>query len=170
MEKYAASEKVQGLLGMLLEQAQQHALLVLDVDGKILKWLAGAGEIFGYGQEIVGLNASVLFTPEDVAMGLPEHELVTARETGKAEDDRWMQRKDGSHIWVVGITYALRDSSGKLAGYGKLMRDMTHLKAQISTLESRIQGYRYARRRKSGVPHSWGHWHTSWRMYSWRSG
>src|SRR5687768_14812266 len=110
--------EVERMLALLLQQARQHSLLLLDPAGKILAWLAGAEEMFGYtADEILGDHSSRLFTPEDNLLGLAEHEIETARESGVAEDDRWQLRKDGTRIWVTGVLYRLLDEEGRLVGY-----------------------------------------------------
>jgi PAS domain S-box-containing protein len=131
------------LLGCLLEQAREHALVLLDVEGRIVGWLAGAQRVLGYrAEEALGQKVSLFFTPEDRALGLDEHELTTAREHGKAEDDRWQVRQDGMRIWVSGVVDALRDENGALIGYGKIMRDRTDVKAQLDAWENQSRGHK----------------------------
>jgi PAS domain S-box-containing protein len=142
--------QVQMLLRLLLEQGRQHALTLLDPLGRTVGWLAGAESVYGYRvEEMLGQPSARLFTPEDVALGLPEHELRVAREDGKAEDDRWMMRKDGARIWVSGLVTTLRDESGEIVGFGKIMRDVTDMKAHIDALESRAKAAAEADERKS---------------------
>ena len=133
------------LLRLLLDQARDHALILLDPGGRVVAWLAGAERVFGYtAAEIVGRSFSVLFTPEDRARGLDCHEMAVARSVGKAEDDRWQVRKDGMRIWAVGVLTALKDPAGQVAGFGKVLRDRTDLKAQVQALESQAEAARRA--------------------------
>jgi PAS domain S-box-containing protein len=137
------------LLRLLLEQGKDHALLLLDPGGRVVGWLAGAEHILGYrAEEMVGQPAARLFTPEDVGRGLAEHELEVARKVGRAEDDRWQVRKDGTRIWASGVLLALRDAAGEVVGFGKVLRDRTDLRAQIQALENRAEALARADRRK----------------------
>jgi PAS domain S-box-containing protein len=138
------------LLRLLLEQNKDHALLLLDTDGRIVGWLAGAEHIFGYKtEEMIGQSAHRLFTPEDVERGLADHELEVARKDGRAEDDRWLVRKDGTRIWASGVVIALRDAAGEVVGFGKILRDRTDVKAQIEALENQVDGLTRADQRKN---------------------
>lgn len=71
--------------------------------------------LFGYtAEEMIGRPVSVLFTPEDRALMMPEFELRTAKENARAEDDRWHVRNNGTRVWISGVTTSLRDEHGKL--------------------------------------------------------
>src|SRR4051812_49177709 len=88
------------LLGLAMGQVGTHALVLLDPDGVVVGWLAGAERLFGYeADEIIGRNTSVLFTPEDLERDLSSWEQETARASGESEDDRWQVREDGGRIW-----------------------------------------------------------------------
>src|SRR4051794_28787917 len=96
------------LLRLLVDQAKDHALILLDARGVVVAWLAGSEAIFGYtAGEMVGQPVSRLFTPEDQERGVHDHELMVARNDGRAEDDRWQVRKDGTRIWAVGVVTPL---------------------------------------------------------------
>lgn len=158
MSSPTASPKAEELLRLLLDQSKDHALLLLDAGGLIVGWLAGAEYIFGYQtEEILGQPVHRLFTPEDVERGLSAHELEVARKDGRAEDDRWHVRKDGSRIWVSGAVIALRDAAGQVVGFGKIMRDRTDLKAQIESLENRAETLSRADQRKNLFLGTLGH-------------
>jgi PAS domain S-box-containing protein len=126
------------LLSLSLQQVKEHAIVLMDAQGNIVAWLAGAEALFGYNSgEMTGQPLDRLFTPEDRAMGTASHELAIARATGIGENDRWLMRKDGSRIWVGGATSALRDEDGAIQGFCKIMRDRTDLKVHIDSLEHR---------------------------------
>src|SRR5687767_8468727 len=113
MSETQEPQSTDDLLRLLLQQAKDHALLLLDPEGRLVAWLAGAEHIFGYrAEEMLGQPASRLFLPEDVERGIPAHELEVARHDGRAEDDRWQVRKDGTRIWVSGVVIPLRDAGG----------------------------------------------------------
>ena len=128
------------LLQRLLEQANDHAVILLDPRGQIIGWLAAAEKTFGYAaHEIIGQPVGTLFTADDNALGVPEHELNVARTNGRADDDRWMVRKGGQQFWASGIALALRDEHREIIGFGKVLRDRTDLLSQIEALENRVQ-------------------------------
>ncbi len=127
------------LLQLCVEQVQDHAIVLLDPAGMIVAWLAGAEKIFGYAvPEAIGRSVAMLFTPEDNERGVSDHELNVARSDGRAEDDRWLIRKDGGRFWASGVAVALR-LNGEIMGFGKVLRDRTEVRAQIETLENRAK-------------------------------
>ena len=123
------------LLHFLLAQGEDHAVILLDTDGGVIAWHAGAAHIFGYDAvEILGKPVADLFTPEDRERGAHVHELAVARSDGRAEGDRWHVRKDGTWIWASGVVVPLRDEARVIVGFGKVLRDRTDVKAQIDAL------------------------------------
>ena len=111
---------------LLVEQIQDFAIFMITPDGRHATWNAGVERVLGYDEaEFLGQPAELIFTPEDVDRGVPAAELVTARDRGAANDDRWMQRRDGTRFWASGVTTALRDDGGRLLGFGKVLRDLT---------------------------------------------
>lgn len=131
------------LLGLLLDQNKDHAVILLDPTGSVLGWLAGAESVFGYSaEEMIGRPVSAIFTPEDRERGADQHELEVARNNGRAEDDRWQVRKDGTRIWASGVLIPLRDPAGAVVGFGKVLRDRTDVKAQIDALANSAERHR----------------------------
>ena len=123
----------------LVQRVKDYAIFMLDEEGSVISWNDGAERITGYTEaEMVGDSFSVLFTPEDIKTGLPDLELKLATETGRAEDTGWRVRKDGSRFWCEGVLTALRDKSGTLVSYAKVMRDLT---ARRRTEEEQTQRY-----------------------------
>ena len=115
-------------LRLLAESFQDYAIFTLDPAGEVVTWNLGAANIFGYEeQEITGKSAGLLFVPEDRVNGVPEREMETARSTGRASDERWQQRKDGSRFYASGIMVPLR-ADDTLIGYAKIARDLTQEK------------------------------------------
>ena len=107
----------------MLESAADFAIFALDPNGKAISWNAGAERLFGYSEaEMVGHDSDVIFTPEDRAAGAPQAERRKAQEQGRAEDERWHQRKDGSRFWCSGLQMTLRDG---VPGFVKVVRDRT---------------------------------------------
>ncbi len=122
---------------ILMDNVKDYAIFMLDADGKIATWNEGAERILGYTEdEILGHEFCDIFTPEDTGRKQPEAELEGAKLRGRAEDERWHLRKDGSRFWAAGIVTALWDDAGKLRGYAKILRDITDRKlAQEKHLE-----------------------------------
>lgn len=114
---------------MLLENVQDYAIVFLDTQGLVTRWSAGAETILGYQEaEILTKPSSIIFTPEDLEQGADKQELETAVREGRAEDERWHVRKDGSRFWGSGIVSPLRNETGQLRGFAKIMRDFTDRK------------------------------------------
>ncbi|MEW5856191.1 MAG: PAS domain S-box protein, partial [Cyanobacteriota bacterium] len=114
---------------LLLENVKDYAIFFIDPDGRVIRWSIGAERILGYQEaEILGQSASIIYTPEDIERGADQEELETAITEGRAEDERWHVRKDGSHFWASGIVTPLRDETGQLRGFSKIMRDFTERK------------------------------------------
>jgi diguanylate cyclase (GGDEF)-like protein/PAS domain S-box-containing protein len=115
-----------GMFEAIMASAIDYAIVVVSRDGEIATWNAGAEQLFGYSHaEIIGRPADVLFTAADRANGIPEREMATAREQGRAPDVRWHQRKDGSCFWADGVMQPMLGADGSLAGFVKILRDAT---------------------------------------------
>lgn len=113
----------------LVQNIRDHSIFMMDLTGHITTWNAEAERIIGYTEsEILGRNFSVIFTPEDLQAGKSKEELRLAREAGRAEDERWHVRKDGTRFWALGIVTPMHDAGGKLSGFSKILRDMTDRK------------------------------------------
>jgi PAS domain S-box-containing protein len=124
---------------LIVESVTDHAVIGIDLEGRLLSWNAGAEKIFGYvKEEVMGKPFSILFTPEDRQSGVPERELENARTRGSAGDFRWQMRKDGSGFWASGFVYALRDEAGKLIGYVKVVHDATEKKVAEEQLKEAL--------------------------------
>ncbi|MET0265009.1 MAG: CheR family methyltransferase [Duganella sp.] len=109
---------------LVAASTQDYAIITMDVDGMVTSFNSGAERIFGYSEaEILGLSDELIFTPEDRAAGMPADEKRRAREDGRAEDERWHLRKDGSRFYCSGVMTPLLD--GNLSGYAKIGRDLT---------------------------------------------
>lgn len=99
---------------------------MLDPDGRVASWNAGAERFKGYrAEEILGQHFSRFYLPEDVSNGKPAAELEAARRDGRVEDEGWRVRKDGTTFWADVVITALRDERGQLRGFGKVTRDLT---------------------------------------------
>jgi len=124
------------LYRLLVHELTDFAIFMMDPDGIITTWNAGVERNLGYTEsEFVGQPASIIFTPEDVAKGLPETERRVAARDGRCPDARWLQRKDGSRLFVDGVVTQLRNGSGELIGFSKVMRDATRRKLTEDALK-----------------------------------
>lgn len=107
-ERKAAEEAVRESkehLQLLIESASDYAIFTITPDNIIDSWNAGAKKVFGYTErEIIGKSGTILFTPEDRADGVPEQEIKAAAAKGRAEDERWHIRKDGSRFYASGVS------------------------------------------------------------------
>lgn len=149
-ERHRAEESLQRSeesYRLLVESAQEYAIFMLTPEGKIATWNSGAKRIFGYSEdEAIGLSGRAIFTEEDRAAGIPEAEMETALREGKANDDRWQLRRDGSRFWANGVTHVLCYADGRVRAFVKILRDNTEkkqaeeaLRQLNTTLEERVR-------------------------------
>jgi len=129
---------------LLVQGVTDYAIFMLDTEGKVTNWNAGAQRIKGYKpDEIVGEHFSRFYTEEDIEAGLPVRALETAREAGRYEAEGWRVRKDGTRFWASVVLDAIRDDDGKLIGFAKITRDMSEKRETQERLEeSREQLFR----------------------------
>jgi PAS domain S-box-containing protein len=114
---------------MLLDEVQDYAIFMLDPQGIVVSWNAGAGLIKGYrGEQIIGHNFSCFFPPEDIKRGRPEEVLRVTAATGRHEYQGMRVRKDGSRFLARIIFKALRDPAGNLRGFSEISRDLSERK------------------------------------------
>jgi two-component system CheB/CheR fusion protein len=131
-------EAVKYWLWSFAVQTPEHAILLLDVDLQVLWANAGAAEILGEpAAQIIGRSLSRFFTVEDRELGIPSHEVLVATRLGASEDDRWMQRADGSRFWASGRTVALAEGPA-VFGFIKILRNETELKMRLQTFSNRL--------------------------------
>lgn len=110
----------------MTEGVRDYAIYMLDLDGRVISWNAGAENIKGYrSAEIVGRHFRCFYPPEDAASGKPERSLGIAREHGRFLEEGWRVRKDGSTFWASVLITSMTDEDGKLTGFSKVTRDMS---------------------------------------------
>ena len=113
----------------MVESPEDYGILSLTRDAKIVTWNRGAQKMFLYTpEEIVGRPGDIIFTPEDRQNGAPEYECHTAIASGRARDDRWHMRKDGTRFFANGLMMALRGDDGEVIGLVKIVQDRTNEK------------------------------------------
>lgn len=129
-KRFNASLTDEGRYRLLVEAVTDYAIYMLDPDGVITSWNAGAQRFKGYtAQEIVGKHFSQFYPEEDRSTGLPAHALETSAREGKFESEGWRIRKDGSRFWAHVVIDPIRSPSGGLVGFAKITRDLTERKA-----------------------------------------
>ncbi|HEX3476423.1 MAG TPA: ATP-binding protein [Kofleriaceae bacterium] len=111
---------------ILVESIKDYAIFMLDAQGNVATWNAGAQRIKGYAaHEIIGRHFSVFYSEDEARSGKCEYELRAAARDGRFEDEGWRLRRDGTRFWANVVITALRDPSGALIGYAKVTRDLT---------------------------------------------
>ena len=124
-------------LRLLVGSVRDYAIYMLDPDGHVRSWNAGAQHIKGYTEaEILGQHFSRFYTPEDVAGGRPAAALRATAAGGRFEEENWRVRKDGSRFWADVVMTAVRDDRGALVGFAKVTRDLTERKRAEQALRS----------------------------------
>jgi PAS domain S-box-containing protein len=113
-------------LRLMVDSVKDFAIFTTDTQGRIVTWNPGAERLFGYSeQEVLGEHLAILFPPEDRAGGIPEQEIATATAKGRATDERWHFRKDGSRFFAGGVLAPIFDEDNRLRGFTKIARDIT---------------------------------------------
>jgi PAS domain S-box-containing protein len=126
---------------LFVESVKDYAIFMLDPDGYIVSWNAGAQRIKGYTEEeIIGRHFSVFYSAEARLKRHPDYELRVASEAGRYEEEGWRLRKDGSRFWANVVITALYDEDGTIRGFGKVTRDMTERRETEERLrEARVE-------------------------------
>ena len=123
-------DKKQDYLALAINEIEDYAIILMDPEGNIMNWNKGAQNIKGYtSEEIIGKNFRKFYTDEDRKNDKPGRLIKIARETGRAQDEGWRVRKDGSLFWGSITITAVHDESGDLVGFSKVTRDLTERKA-----------------------------------------
>ena len=126
-------------LRLTMESINDYAIVTLDEAGTIVDWNSGAEQVFGYtASEAIGQSGVVVFTPEDRAGGVPAQEMLQARIAGRAADERWHVRKDGTRFLASGVLTPLQE--GAHSGYVKVAaRDLTERREMEERLEAQVR-------------------------------
>src|SRR5690606_16963696 len=108
----------ENLLAKLVQDAPDHAIVLLDLDGTVLSWNRGAETIFGYSEaEALGSNFRVFYVSEDRELLLPDNQLEAAATHNSVSTDGWRVHKDGGKFWGSEVISALRDTHGNVCGF-----------------------------------------------------
>ncbi len=167
-ERKAASVEPEILLNAILRNASDYAVITLDRDRRVTSWNIGAELVLGWkAEEIIGHSGDIIFTAEDRESGGPEAEQQMAYAQGRAEDERWHVRKDGSHLWGSGVMTLLDDQKG---GCLKILRDVTaQHRTQLALRESEERFKKLATNIPQLVFRSLGTGHRTWGSPQWEN-
>ena len=128
----------------MIEEIEDYAIIVMDVNGVITNWNRGAQKIKGYtAEDIIGKHFSIFYVQEDVERNLPDTLINTARKTGRASQEGWTKRKDGSRFWGSITITAIHDNANNVIGFSKVTCDLTEKK--IAEDKLKISEERYQR-------------------------
>jgi PAS domain S-box-containing protein len=157
------------LLHLLVSQLSEFVVVVADVEGKFLSWHPGVLQQLGYNaSEFIGMPVNMLFPEPDRSRGDPERELQMAAATGKASDTRWLVTKYGQPLMVEGVTLGLRNEAGNLAGFGKVIRDVTEQRATEERLKALTRALEQSTVFICQLDRTITHWTTGCeRLYGW---
>ena len=141
-DKHRAKQEADQLR-LLVHGTTDYAIFMLDQQGRIVTWNAGAERIKGYkADEIIGQHFTKFYPQDAIDRGWPEHELRVAAAEGRFEDEGWRIRKDGSRFWANVVITALRDEHGELRGFSKVTRDLTARKEAEESLRRSEERFR----------------------------
>jgi len=125
---------------LLVSSVRDYAIFMLDPNGNVATWNAGAQRIKGYKpEEIIGSHFSRFYPEEDKKNHKPERELEIAARDGSVEDEGWRIRKDGSRFWANVVITAVHDAQGRLRGFAKVTRDITERKEAEETRRALLE-------------------------------
>ena len=128
---------------LLVQSVTDYAIYMLDLEGRVTSWNAGARRFKGYeADEIIGHHFSRFYTPEEREQEIPRIALETAEREGRFEAEGWRVRKDGTRFWANVVIDPIRDPSGALVGYAKITRDLSERRAAELELRASEERFR----------------------------
>jgi PAS domain S-box-containing protein len=143
VERFEAAKTDDGRYRLLVEAVTDYAIYMLDPDGMVTSWNAGARRFKGYEPaEIIGEHFSRFYINEERDAGLPARALATAARDGKFEAEGWRVRKDGTRFWAQVVIDPIHSASGELVGFAKITRDLTERRAAEEVLQKNREQFR----------------------------
>lgn len=114
---------------LIVEAVKDYAIFMLDREGRVATWNAGAQRIKGYDRsDVVGKHFSLFYKQEDIARNHPQNELSVAIAEGRYEEEGWRVRKDGTQFWANVVITRVDNENGEVVGFAKVTRDLTERK------------------------------------------
>ena len=124
----------------IIDSLQDYSIFTLDNEFNINSWSSGSTKIFGYEtEEVIGEPFDIIFTGEDLKIGIPKREIETALKVGRATDNRWHIAKDHSLFYAYGLLFPLIGSDGEKLGYVKILRDLTDRKKSDDAIKRYVR-------------------------------
>jgi PAS domain S-box-containing protein len=118
--------EIRNRLELLVSELEEFVIVLLDNDGIFQTWHPGVERLFGYTeQEFIGQHMNILVPEPDHSNGAADRELAEAVHAGRSSDTRTLVKKNGEEVFVDGVTVGLFTETGKRAGFGKVIRDLT---------------------------------------------
>ncbi|QDA36495.1 GAF domain-containing protein (plasmid) [Paracoccus liaowanqingii] len=131
----ADTQRIETRHRQVLNSAADYAIISKDLQGNVTGWNRGAENVFGWSEaEMLEKPVAITFNPADQSAGVPELEMAAARESGRAADERWHVKKDGSRFFASAEMMPLRDDAGNHVGYVNILRDQTQARRQAQQL------------------------------------
>ena len=124
----------------IIDSLQDYSIFTLDKEFLINSWSSGSTKIFGYeADEVIGEPFDLIFTEEDLKIGIPKREIETALKEGRATDNRWHITKDRSLFYAYGLVFPLIGLDGEMLGYVKILRDLTERKQSEDAIKKYVK-------------------------------
>ncbi|MES2288465.1 MAG: PAS domain S-box protein [Pseudomonadota bacterium] len=135
-EANATLQRSENQFRLLVESVTDYAIYMLDPDGNVSSWNAGAERIKGYMPgEIIGQHFSRFYSAQDRETGEPQRALATAANEGRFAVEAWRYRKDGTRFWASVVIDPIFGEGGKIAGFAKVTRDLSEREESQRELE-----------------------------------
>jgi PAS domain S-box-containing protein len=124
----------------IIDSLYDYSIFTLDTALNINSWSVGSSRIFGYEtEETLGKPFDMIFTEDDKQKGEPAIEITTALQKGRAADNKWHIRKDGSTFYASGLVFPLIGMEGEMLGYVKILRDLTEKKKSEEAMQKYVK-------------------------------